>query len=214
MTTSWPQQTAWPTEVREHVPSRRAPLRRTSTRSTDTSQFSQVDDLGNAILSRENNEYARRPIHPRDPKHHSNQVKNETNITALTLYEIKDYMERTATKLQEEIQKGVKNGNEAKVAAREATEVGRTVTAIVREIKNNGTQNRIAPMPSYAAMASRGLATTMHNTQSFATTPEQIQREIIVNIIDPFTIAHLRAMNPRSLKAHIDRAMSTQRTSR
>ncbi|KAI0804889.1 hypothetical protein GGR55DRAFT_305475 [Xylaria sp. FL0064] len=135
------------------------------------------------------------------------EVKNETNITALTLYEIKDDMERTATKLQE-IQESVKKGNEAKVAAREATEVGRTVTAIVREIKNNGTQNRTAPMPSYAAIASRGLATSMHNTQSFTTTPKQIQREVIVNIRDPFTIANLRAINPRSLKAHIDRAIA------
>ena len=35
----------------------------------------------------------------------------------------------------------------------------------------------------------------------------QAQREIIVNIRDPITIANLRAMNPRSLKAHIDRAI-------
>jgi hypothetical protein len=66
--------------------------------------------------------------------------------------------------LQEEIQKSVKNGNEAKVAAREATKVGRTVTAIIKEIKNNRTQNRIAPMPSYAVIASKSLATSMHNT--------------------------------------------------
>ncbi|KAI0802421.1 hypothetical protein GGR55DRAFT_452263 [Xylaria sp. FL0064] len=50
------------------------------------------------------------------------EVKNDANIKALTLYEIKDDIERTATKLQEEIQESVKNGNEAKVAAREAAQ--------------------------------------------------------------------------------------------
>ncbi|KAI2604651.1 hypothetical protein GGR54DRAFT_621441 [Hypoxylon sp. NC1633] len=116
-------------------------------------------------------------------------------------------MERTNTKLQEELQENLKAANEAKAAAREATEISRTITAIVREIKSNGTQNRTAAMPSYAAMASRGLATSIHNTQSLKTTPKQMQREIIVNIRDPITIANLRAMNPRNLKAHIDRAI-------
>ncbi|KAJ3560527.1 hypothetical protein NPX13_g9270 [Xylaria arbuscula] len=136
-----------------------------------------------------------------------NEVKEAASTTSMTLDEMRDDMEHTNAKLQKELQESVRNGNEAKVAAREATEVGRTVTAIVREIKSNGTQSRTASMPSYAAMASRGLATSIHNTQSFITTPKQIQREIIVNIRDPFTIANLRAMNPRSLKAHIDRAI-------
>ncbi|KAJ3553580.1 hypothetical protein NPX13_g10857 [Xylaria arbuscula] len=136
-----------------------------------------------------------------------NEVKEAASITSLTLNEMRDDMEHTNAQLQKELQESVKNGNEAKEAAREATEVGRTVTAIVRGIKNNGMQNRTAAMPSYAAMAARGLATSIHNTQNFQVPPKQIQREIIVNIRDPLTVANLRAMNPRSLKAHIDRAI-------
>ncbi|KAI0388280.1 hypothetical protein F5Y17DRAFT_453421, partial [Xylariaceae sp. FL0594] len=53
-----------------------------------------------------------------------------------------------------------------KKVARQATEVGRTVTAIVRGIKDNGIQNRTVAVPSYAAMVARGLATRIHNTQN------------------------------------------------
>ncbi|KAH4150707.1 hypothetical protein HBH70_248940 [Parastagonospora nodorum] len=45
---------------------------------------------------------------------------------------------------------------------------------------------------SYAAVAARNLPPAA-----------QIQREVIINIRDPFTIQSLRAMNPRNLKAHI-----------
>ncbi|KAI1287206.1 hypothetical protein F5Y03DRAFT_401992 [Xylaria venustula] len=93
-----------------------------------------------------------------------NEVKEAASITSLTLNEMRDDMEHPNAQLQKELQESVKNGDEAKEAAREATEVGRTVTAIVRGIKNNGTQNRTAVMPSYAAMAARGLATSIHNT--------------------------------------------------
>lgn len=31
--------------------------------------------------------------------------------------------------------------------------------------------------------------------------------EIIVNIRDPLTVANIRAINPRNLKAHVDRAI-------
>ncbi|KAI1157436.1 hypothetical protein F5B18DRAFT_665974 [Nemania serpens] len=136
-----------------------------------------------------------------------NEAKEAANITSLSLNEMRDNIEHTTAQLQKELQESVKNGNEAKEAAREATEVGRTVTAIVRGIKNNGMQNRAAAMPSYAAIAARGLATSIHNTQNFQVPPKQIQREIIINIRDPLTVANLRAMNPRSLIAHIDRAI-------
>lgn len=62
--------------------------------------------------------------------------------------------------------------------------------------------------PTYATIAARGmLAASIHNPQSLKTLPAQVQREIIVNIRDPFTIANLRAMNPRNLKAHVDLAI-------
>jgi hypothetical protein len=35
----------------------------------------------------------------------------------------------------------------------------------------------------------------------------QTQREVIVNIRDPLTVQSLRVMNPRNLKAHVERAI-------
>ena len=72
-----------------------------------------------------------------------------------------------------------------------------------------------APMPAevnsaytYASIAARGgLAASTHNHVTHRTPLVQAQREIIVNIRDPITIANLRAMNPRSLKVHVDRAI-------
>ena len=72
-----------------------------------------------------------------------------------------------------------------------------------------------APMPAqvnsactYGSIAARGgLAASTHNHVTHRTLFVQAQREIIVNIRDPITIANLRAMNPRSLKVHVDRAI-------
>ncbi|UQC79236.1 uncharacterized protein CLUP02_04715 [Colletotrichum lupini] len=47
----------------------------------------------------------------------------------------------------------------------------------------------------------------MHNPCNQRASQTQILREIIVNIRDPITIASIGAMNPRSLKAHVDRAI-------
>lgn len=57
-------------------------------------------------------------------------------------------------------------------------------------------------------MVARGqtLAGT-YNTQSHKGPSAQTQREIIVNIRDSFTVQSLWAMNPRNLKAHVERAI-------
>lgn len=60
----------------------------------------------------------------------------------------------------------------------------------------------------YANVATRGgLVASIYNPQNLRTSHAQTLREIIVNIRDPITIENIRAMNPRSLKAHIDRAI-------
>lgn len=47
----------------------------------------------------------------------------------------------------------------------------------------------------------------MHNIQYQRPKRAQTQREVIVNIRDPQTVANLGAMNTRNLKAHVDRAV-------
>ncbi|GJN66047.1 hypothetical protein PLICBS_000063 [Purpureocillium lilacinum] len=56
-------------------------------------------------------------------------------------------------------------------------------------------------------VARGGLAGSMHNPVNHRASPVQAQREIIVNIRDPVTITNIRALSPRSLKAHVDRAI-------
>jgi hypothetical protein len=62
---------------------------------------------------------------------------------------------------------------------------------------------------SYAAVAAHGaLAASTYNTQNVHTAPAPVQREIIVNIRNAQTIQTLRAINPRTMKAHIDNAIA------
>jgi hypothetical protein len=98
-------------------------------------------------------------------------------------------------------------GEETKGAVKEATEVGKIGVAIMREVKNNGTQsNKSTPMSYEAAAAGGGLASSIHSPHNMQTASTQSQGEIIVNIRNPVTIDRLRAMNPRNLKSHVDRA--------
>lgn len=80
---------------------------------------------------------------------------------------------------------------------------------MVREIKDADRHNRPSPVRTYASVAAgNGLATSMHNPlNQTKAPPAQVLREIIVNIRNPLTVASLRAMNPRGLKAHVDRAI-------
>lgn len=64
------------------------------------------------------------------------------------------------------------------------------------------------PARPRGAMAARGaLAASMHSPLNHSTPPAQSLREAIANIRNPLTIATLSAMNPRSFKAHVNRAI-------
>jgi hypothetical protein len=80
---------------------------------------------------------------------------------------------------------------------------------LVREAKDTEQHNRSGTLRTYASVAAgNGLATSMHNPlNQLKAPPSQVLREIIVNVRNPLTVASLRAMNPRSLKAHVDRAI-------
>lgn len=97
---------------------------------------------------------------------------------------------------------------DTKIAARGATEMGRTVLTTLREMKSDAMQNQTGGIPSYAAMAARGLTSSIHNATIARPSKLPVEREIIVNVRDPMTVASLRAMNPRNLKAHVDRAIA------
>jgi hypothetical protein len=103
------------------------------------------------------------------------------------------------------VQEGMNASKEARKAAKEATDVGKVIAGMTREIKNKGPQHHVGTSASYAAVAVRGVtATGTHNACSVKTPVALVQREIIIHVRDPQTIQNLRAMNPRNLKCHIN----------
>ncbi|KAF1934712.1 hypothetical protein EJ02DRAFT_489299, partial [Clathrospora elynae] len=139
------------------------------------------------------------------------KAKATAEHTAHALEEIKTELKNNTEGIQQattNIQQNSNIAEEARAAAKETTEVGRTTLEMAREIKNKRPQEQANGPMSYAAAAARGvpLAGT-YNAQSPKTLSVQTQREIIVNIRDPLTIQSLRAMNPRNLKAHVERAI-------
>ena len=77
--------------------------------------------------------------------------------------------------------KSIAIGVEARIAAKEAIDAGKTVAVMAREIKYS------TPIP-----------------KTFST---QVQREVVVNIKNVLAIQSLRATNPRSLKCHAGKAI-------
>ena len=62
-------------------------------------------------------------------------------------------------------------GEEATIAAREVAEIGKTVTGIARDIRNNSIYYQAGLPRSYAAIIARGtLAVSIYNTQNIYTT--------------------------------------------
>ncbi|KAK0258108.1 hypothetical protein LTR35_018188, partial [Friedmanniomyces endolithicus] len=99
---------------------------------------------------------------------------------------------------------------EVKTLVREAAERGKTAAGMLRDIKNKGPQLGGSTALSYVAVAASGtIAPNIHNRQSVQTTSTQTQREVTVNIRNRLTIQSLRAMNPRNLIAHVERAIQS-----
>ena len=139
------------------------------------------------------------------------EARATAESTARTLDQIKQELKSTVELVQQSATKIQQNGNmaeEARAAAKDATEVGKATLEIAREIRNKRPQEQANGPMSYAAAAARGvpLAGT-YNAQSVKQPSAQTQREVIMNIRDPLTVQSLRAMNPSNLKMHVQRAI-------
>ncbi|KIV98951.1 uncharacterized protein PV09_09336 [Verruconis gallopava] len=109
--------------------------------------------------------------------------------------------------LTAEAQKTAIISEEAKAAALEAAAISKATVDIAKDIKNKGIRPREGTPMSYAAAAARGAySVQMHEQRMPPAAPTQ--REIIVNIKDSHTIERLRAMNPRTLKTHVNQAIT------
>lgn len=218
MATSWPQEVAWPVEFREHATQLGKYLRDALLCIERAKDQPVPHDLAKIMamgaLSLVNKIHN---IPDLGTVHDALQmVRTESKIAAEStmqaLNDIKTELKQAANTGQqalEGIREGHKTQNETKAAARESIDIGRTVMTMVREIKNADQHNRPSLPRTYASVAAgNGLATSMHNPLNQNKAPHaQVLREITVNIRNPLTIASLRAMNPRSLKAHVDRAI-------
>lgn len=132
------------------------------------------------------------------------ELKSTSEETALMLAKVKEGIQGNAA----EMKKSITVGEEKKVLAKEAVEVGETTVSIIMEVKNKGTLSGSDAHMSYAAVAASGtLAASIHNPHSAKNLPNQTKRKITVNTRNPSTIQTLRAMNSRNLNAHIERAI-------
>jgi hypothetical protein len=132
------------------------------------------------------------------------EAKDIAEETANVIETVKMEMRNNAA----DIKRSIKIGEETKTAAREATERSKMVVDMVKELKDKAPPVRTQGHMSYAAVAANGvLASGTPDAHRVKAASLQAQREIIVSIRNPLTISKLRAMNPRNLKSHIERAL-------
>jgi hypothetical protein len=99
-------------------------------------------------------------------------------------------------------------GEKTRAAAEEASERGKQILEVVKELKNKAPPVGVHGQMSYGAAAASGmLSSGTQSTQRVKVVTPQAQREIIVSIRNPLTISKLRAMNPRNLISHVQRAL-------
>ncbi|RYO78316.1 hypothetical protein DL764_010130 [Monosporascus ibericus] len=174
MATSWPQERAWPTEPREHAANLSRYLRdalvcveRAGDQAVPTnivkSMILGILSLVTKVQNMPDVQVLKEALDVTQA-----EARAATQDSKQALQSIKKELQDT----KETLSKSITETEESKLAAREATEMGRTATVMLREMKSTGIQNRT-----------------------------------VVNIRDPLTVANLKAMGPRNLKAHVDRAI-------
>ncbi|EXU95360.1 zinc knuckle domain protein [Metarhizium robertsii] len=218
MATSWPQEVAWPVGFREHATQLGKYLRDALLcieRAKDQPvPHDLVKIMAMGALSLVNKIHN---VPDFSSVHDALQMARTESKTAVdstmqALDDIKKELKQAANIGQQTLE-GIRTShevqNETKAAASESKDIGRTVLAMMREMKNADQHNRPSPIRTYASVAAgNGLAASIHNPlNQYKAPPAQVLREIVVNIRNPLTISSLRAMNPRSLKAHVDRAI-------
>ncbi|KAK1510598.1 hypothetical protein CABS01_16817, partial [Colletotrichum abscissum] len=210
MATPWPQEQTWPTHHREHATQLSRHLQ-TALKSIDTANEYPLDPKAvKATLIATISLLAKMQKLPELGHLHQaieslraeNKTTNESNIRESRTIRIA--MQQNTAELKE----NTNTTRAASAAAKEAWKASELAVKVVKDIKALEPMNQGNTVQSYASVAARGgLAGSMHNPCNQRASQTQILREIIVNIRDPITIASIRAMNPRSLKAHVDRAI-------
>jgi dGTP triphosphohydrolase len=220
MATPWPQQPAWPTPFREHA-TRLSTYLQDALTCIDRTQSQPVPaDLVKVIIHGTLT-FILKVQHAPDLSTVCDALSilqteakassdNAAQMLEAAKHELKNELKNTTDTVNAivaNVQVNMRAGEAAKTAAKEAVEVGKANLQMARQINNAGPPTGGAL--SYAAMVARGAppaGTT--NTQVTRMPPMQTQREVVVTIRDPTTVLSLRAMNPRNLDAHVERAIA------
>ena len=220
MATPWPQQPTWPTPFREHA-TRLSTYLQDALSCIDRTQSQPVPaDLVKVIIHGTLT-FILKVQHAPDLSTVCDSLSilqteakassdNAAQMLEAVKHELKNELKNTADTINAiaaNVQLNMSAGEAAKTAAKEAVEVGKANLQMARQIKNAGPQTGGAL--SYAAMVARGAPpASITNAQVTRMPPMQTQREVVVTIRDPTTVLSLRAMNPRNLNAHVERAIA------
>jgi hypothetical protein len=132
------------------------------------------------------------------------EAKNIAEETANVIETVKMEMRNNTA----DIKRSIKIGEETKAAAREATDRSMTIVDMVKELKDKAPPVRAHGHMSYTAVAANGVLTSgAPSVNRVKAVSLQAQREVIVSMRNLLTISKLRAINPRNLKSHIERAL-------
>jgi predicted RNase H-like HicB family nuclease len=120
------------------------------------------------------------------------EAKATAKHTGQALDVIKSELKNTVELVQQSAANIQQNGNtaeEARAAAKDATEVGKATLEVATEIRNKRPQEQTNGPMSYAAAAARGVSlAATYNAQSVKQPSAQAQREVIMKIRDPLTV--------------------------
>jgi hypothetical protein len=135
-------------------------------------------------------------------------VQTEANEIARESAKVMEMVRMELRSNAADIKRNITIGEETRTAAEEASEKGKQIVEVVKELEDKAPSVKIHGQMSYAAAAASGmLASGTQSKQRVRAVSLQAQREIIVSIRNPLTISKLRAMNPRNLMSHVQRTL-------
>ncbi|GKT61138.1 zinc finger CCHC-type protein [Colletotrichum tofieldiae] len=210
MATPWPPEQLWPTHHREHATELSRHLQ-TAVKCIDTANGNPLNPqavratliAALSLIIKLQNIPELGHLHQAIESLRA-ETKTANENTTRETRTIKIALQQNTAELKE----NTNTARAANEAAKEAWKASELAAKVVKDIKALGPMNQGSTAQSYASVAARGgLTGSMHNPHNQKASQTQTLREIIVNIRDPITIASIRAMNPRSLKAHVDRAI-------
>ncbi|KDN61236.1 hypothetical protein CSUB01_11874 [Colletotrichum sublineola] len=210
MATPWPPEQLWPTHHREHATELSRHLQ-TAVKSIDTANGNPLNPqavrstliAALSLVTKLQNLPELGHLHQAIESLRA-ETKTVNENTTRETRTIKIALQQNTAELKE----NTNTTRAANEAAKEVWKASELAAKVVKDIKALGQMNQGSTAQSYASVAARGgLTGNMHNPHNQKAPQTQTLREIIVNIRDPITIASMRAMNSRSLKAHVDRAI-------